>query len=88
MSNHLNIVVPCYNEEKSLEKFHQEVLKEIKTIQTSINKDLTYSIVFINDGSKDHTLEVAGRLKRSDPNVKILDFSRNFGKEAAILAGF
>lgn len=85
--NFLAIVVPCYNEEKNILKFYQEVLKEIEAIEENIGSKLIYSFVFVNDGSKDNTLDVMQKLKERDDNVIILDFSRNFGKEAAILAG-
>ncbi|WP_170126703.1 glycosyltransferase [Helicobacter brantae] len=85
--NHLNIVVPCYNEEKSLERFYQEALREIVEIKEKINSSITYSFIFVNDGSSDNTLEIMHMLKARDYNVRILDFSRNFGKESAILAG-
>lgn len=78
----LSIVVPCYNEEGNVEIFYDEVYKIFK------NKKITYEIVFINDGSRDKTLQNLNKLlELKKQNMKILNFSRNFGKEAAMYAG-
>ncbi len=79
----ISIVVPCYNEEESIEIFYKETVKVLKSI-----KQTTYEFVFVNDGSKDRTLEIFKTLHKKDKNVKFISFSRNFGKEAAMLAGF
>ena len=78
----LSIIVPCYNEEESLNLFYKEFSKHIKKI-----KDVTYELLFINDGSKDKTFEVILELASKDSNIKYISFSRNFGKEAAMYAG-
>lgn len=75
----LSIVVPCYNEEESVAMFLDEIQK------TLIGFD--YEIIFINDGSSDSTLEKIRNMADSNPNVKYISFSRNFGKESAIYAG-
>lgn len=77
----ISIIVPSYNEEKSLPIFYVEITKVLK------NLDFKYEIIFVNDGSKDNTLEVLTELKSMNENIIIIDFSRNFGKEAGILAG-
>lgn len=77
----ISIVVPCYNEEESLPIFYQEVEKVVKKIDASIE------YIFVNDGSKDKTLEIIKQLAEEDKKVRFISFSRNFGKEAAILAG-
>ena len=79
----LSIIVPCYNEEKALPFFFEEICKHVKKINYEVE------FVFVNDGSKDTTLEVLKNLKKENPNqtLKIVNFSRNFGKEAGILAG-
>lgn len=77
----LSIVVPSYNEELSLNPFYEELNKHLNLIQ--VEKE----IIFVNDGSKDKTLEVLTQLKQKDESIIILDFSRNFGKEAGMLAG-
>ncbi|MCL9639224.1 glycosyltransferase family 2 protein [Lactococcus lactis] len=77
----LSIIVPAYNEEKTLDLFINEV--NLETADLPLEK----SYFFINDGSKDNTLEILKRLAASHDNVKYISFSRNFGKEAALLAG-
>lgn len=77
----LSIIVPAYNEEKTLDLFINEV--NLQTADLPLKK----SYFFINDGSKDNTLEILKRLAASHDNVKYISFSRNFGKEAALLAG-
>ncbi len=79
----ISIVVPCYNEEKALPLFYEELQKNIKTFP----EDVSFEILFINDGSKDHTLNVIKDLAKKDSSVKFISFSRNFGKESAIYAG-
>lgn len=81
--NKISIVVPCYNEQEVVEIFYEQLIKIINQIK---NKYL-YEIIFIDDGSKDRTLEVLKELKEKDENVKLISFSRNFGKESAIYAG-
>ncbi len=75
----LSIIVPCFNEEKALPLFYEELIKYIP--------DMAYEIIIVDDGSKDKTVETGLKLKARDPNIKIISFSRNFGKEAGILAG-
>ena len=78
----LSIVVPCYNEEKNIKLFYDKIY------ETFLNKKIEYEIVFVNDGSNDNTKEELNKLeKEKKQNVKIIHFSRNFGKEAAMLAG-
>ncbi|MGN9078264.1 glycosyltransferase family 2 protein [Oliverpabstia intestinalis] len=78
----ISIIVPCYNEQESLPIFY----KEITTLLEKINID--YEILFINDGSRDKTLNFLKETSEIDINVKYISFSRNFGKEAAMYAGF
>lgn len=78
----LSLVVPCYNEEKNVKAFHDTCVK------TFANKLSSYEFVFINDGSVDDTWKALKELKiESNKPVKIINFSRNFGKEAAMFAG-
>lgn len=81
MKDLLSIIVPCYNEGKVIEK----TAEAIKT--TVANQKFNYELLFVNDGSKDDTLEDIRRIAADDSNVKYISFSRNFGKEAAMLAG-
>ncbi len=78
----LSIVVPCYNEEETIMLFFEEVEKYKKKI------GLKLEYIFINDGSKDNTLNVLKKLySENKESVKYISFSRNFGKESAMLAG-
>lgn len=79
----VSILVPCYNEEASLPLLYSELKK-------LIDKEITYEweILFINDGSKDETINIIRRLRENDERVCYVDLSRNFGKENAMLAGF
>jgi glycosyltransferase involved in cell wall biosynthesis len=76
---YLSIVVPCYNEEKNIEKFHEEICNVLENVP--------FEIVFVNDGSKDHTDTILKRISQIERNIHYISFSRNFGKEAAMLAG-
>jgi glycosyltransferase involved in cell wall biosynthesis len=77
----LSIIVPCYNEEEN-------VILLYKCIQDSFKAIKDYEIIFVNDGSIDNTLRVLVRIKElSRENVKIINFSKNFGKEPAMYAG-
>ena len=78
----LSIIVPSYNEQESLPIFYKEITAVIQ------NMDTDYELLFINDGSKDRTLEILKSLADQDSHVKYFSFSRNFGKEAAVYAGF
>lgn len=74
------IIVPCYNEEEVLKSFYDELEKHLI-------KDYDFNILFVNDGSKDKTITVIKELQKVDKRVKYISFSKNFGKEAAMLAG-
>ena len=78
----VSIIVPCYNEEKMIELFYFEATKITNKIE-----DYEFEYILINDGSKDNTIETLRELSRKYSNIKYLSFSRNFGKEAAILSG-
>lgn len=79
----VSLLIPAYNEEKNLHRLYDELQKQIE-----IGKDYLWEILFINDGSKDRTLEVLRELQTKDSRICYVDFSRNFGKEVALLAGF
>ena len=83
MSKLLSVVVSVYNEEPGLREFYEETGKILKTLP----KPWDYELLFINDGSADGSLAVLRELAASDPKVKIVNFSRNFGHEAAMIAG-
>lgn len=78
----LSIVVPCYNEEGNVGLFYEEVQRVFK------GKKIKYEIVFVNDGSSDNTLNrLTDIVNQKKQNIKVINFSRNFGKEAAMYAG-
>ena len=78
----LSVVVPCYNEEKALPFFYEEICKVVKEI-----KNLDYELIFIDDGSTDNTLNIIKAYSKLNKKSKYISFSRNFGKEAAMIAG-
>ena len=82
----MSVVVPCYNEEKSIVNFYR---KFIEVYENNLKKehDLFYELIFVDDGSRDNTLNILKDLSGDDENVKYISFSRNFGKEAALFAG-
>ncbi|MDD6681194.1 glycosyltransferase family 2 protein [Galactobacillus timonensis] len=78
----LSVVVPCYNEEKSVPLFYTAAVDVLKTLP------LSYELIFVNDGSRDGTLQEMLKLYEAHRDtVRVIDFSRNFGKEAGLLAG-
>lgn len=78
----VSLVIPMYYEEEVAEECYNRVTKVLSTLQ-----DYTYEIVFINDGSKDKTLEILEGIAKKDTNVKIISFARNFGHQCAVTAG-
>ena len=83
MMEKVSLVVPCYNEEEVLPYFYEEFCRVAEQLS-----DYILEVIFIDDGSKDQTLSVVKKFSEKDARVKYLSFSRNFGKEAAIYAGF
>ena len=77
----LSIITPCYNEEETVGYFYDEVMKALPLV------DVDYEIIFVNDGSKDDTVSKCLELKEKNNKIKIINLSRNFGKEAAMFAG-
>jgi len=78
----LSVVVPCYNEEKSIPLFMNRITLVASSIPT-----VTFEYIFVDDGSSDGTLQVLRSLSKDDEQIRYFSFSRNFGKEAALLAG-
>jgi glycosyltransferase involved in cell wall biosynthesis len=81
----ISIIVPCYNEEQALPYFIREIGKVAD--EMSATYDLTFEIIFVDDGSKDRTLDLLRTYVGGDTRYHYISFSRNFGKEAAIYAG-
>lgn len=82
----ISIVVPCYNEQEVLPLFYREVNKVMAQIKDK-HPDTEFELLFINDGSKDNTLDELRELALKDKCVRYISFSRNFGKEAGMYAG-
>lgn len=79
----VTVLIPCYNEEQNLPVLYNHLQKLMNG-----EKIYCWEVLFVNDGSCDHTLDVIKNLRAADSRVSFIDFSRNFGKEAAMLAGF
>lgn len=81
----VSAIIPCYNEQEALPYF----LKEIRLVadRMSATKDVVFEFLFVNDGSKDRTLDILREAALVDKRVRYISFSRNFGKEAAMYAG-
>jgi dolichol-phosphate mannosyltransferase len=82
MSKKLSLVVSVYNEEKALQRFYDEAVKVAEALLS-----WSYEIIFVNDGSTDGSLSILEKLAGENVNVRVVDFSRNFGHEAAMIAG-
>jgi len=78
----VSIVVSVYNEEAILEKFFKELTRVLKS-----ESEIDYEIIFVNDGSIDKSLEIIKGFTNTNPYIKIINFSKNFGHEAAMIAG-
>ena len=83
MKELISLIVPCYNEQEVLPIFYEEVSRV-----TALMSDYDFEFLFVDDGSKDKTLETVKDFAQKDERVKYISFSRNFGKEAAMYAGF
>lgn len=77
----LSVVVPCYNESESVDEFHKKITEVLK------KEKLTYELIYVDDGSYDDTERKLKNISDNDKNVKVISFSRNFGKESAMFAG-
>lgn len=82
MKKKISVIVSCYNEEESLPLFYKEMNKVMEEMASN-----EFELVFVNDGSNDKTLDVIKSLREKDTRIRYVSFSRNFGKEAAMLAG-
>lgn len=82
MKKLLSIIVACYNEEEALPYFYNEICKVAEKMS-----EVRFEFLFVNDGSKDKTLEILKEFNQKDKRVRYVSFSRNFGKEAAMYAG-
>ena len=80
----LSVIVPCYNEEENIRDFYAELMKNSLFFET---RGMDVEILYIDDGSKDRTVEEVKELRKIDERVHLISFSRNFGKESAMYAG-
>ena len=80
----LSVIVPCYNEEENVPDFYAELMKNASFFE---ERGMDVEILYIDDGSKDKTVEVVRELRKKDDRVRLVSFSRNFGKESAMYAG-
>ncbi len=78
----ITIIIPAYNEEMVIEECYRRIRLNLEKI-----KNYNYEMIFINDGSKDKTLEFLEEIAKNDKNVKVISFSRNFGHQVAVEAG-
>ena len=81
----LSVIVPCYNEEENVRYFYEELMKNQPFFD---EKKMDVEVIYVDDGSKDGTVAEVKKLAKEDARIKMVSFSRNFGKEAAIYAGF
>ena len=80
----LSVIVPCYNEQDNIFDFYDELMKNEEFFK---GREVDIEVLFIDDGSKDETVSKVKELKAKDDRVRLISFSRNFGKEAAMYAG-
>ncbi len=79
----VSVVIPAYYEEEVIKKCYDRIKENLE----KLNDSYSYEMIFVNDGSKDKTLEILEEIANLDKNVKIISFSRNFGHQAAVTAG-
>lgn len=83
----ISVIVPCYNEEAAIPFFY-DAMKNTEGELVSIDPSVEFEYIFVDDGSKDNTVAVIKDLREKDKRVHFVSFSRNFGKESALYAGF
>ena len=81
----LSIVIPVFNEEESLPHLYERIMENVKDLSDLID---SHELIFVDDGSKDGSLKLIRALAEKDPNVHAVVLRRNFGKAAALSAGF
>ena len=81
MKKKISVVISVYNEEAALHEFYRESKAVFETLPWE------YEMIFVNDGSQDTSMDILSELAGKDPKVKVVQFSRNFGHEAAMIAG-
>ena len=81
----ISIIIPCYNEEEAIPVYYEAMTQQMDEMQEL--QKVQFELIFVDDGSKDHSLLEMRQLARKDARCRYLSFSRNFGKEAAMYAG-
>ena len=82
----ISIIIPCYNEEEAIPVYYETMVRQMDEMEEQ--QKVQFELIFVDDGSKDHSLFEMRRLAQKDMRCRYLSFSRNFGKEAAMYAGF
>jgi len=78
----LSVVVPCFNEQPVLRAAHERLSQAVSAIE-----GFNYELIFVDDGSRDHTFEILAELQSRDQHTRVLKLSRNFGHQIAVTAG-
>ena len=78
----ISIIIPCYNEEEAIPVYYETMVRQMDEMEEQ--QKVQFELIFVDDGSKDHSLFEMRRLAQKDMRCRYLSFSRNFGKEAAI----
>ena len=81
----ISIIIPCYNEEEAIPVYYETMVRQMDEMEEQ--QKVQFELIFVDDGSKDHSLFEMRRLAQKDMRCRYLSFSRNFGKEAAMYAG-
>ena len=81
----LSIIIPAYNEESAIKTTYKELTRILQ--KDSLVHHYNYELIFVDDGSKDKTLDAIKQFQNNDAHIKFISFTRNFGKEASMLAG-
>src|SRR5262245_13258013 len=80
----VSLVIPVFNESENLDP----LIARLTPVMDEIQRTRSVEVVFVNDGSKDDSLEKLVAKRRADPRIKVVDFNRNYGQHAAVFAGF
>ena len=81
----ISIIIPCYNEEEAIPVYYETMVRQMDEMEEQ--QKVQFELIFVDDGSKDHSLFEMRRLAQKDMRCRYLSFSRNFGKKAAMYAG-